>query len=101
MGRTDPLTVIADAVASGQLSKDYLEQLIANRMEEFRFPEEPLPSAEYLGQSKLVYYPAQLGQSIDDGRLTIIRKLDWSIHATSTVWLAKMESVDSTEFLVS
>ncbi|TFL04943.1 kinase-like domain-containing protein [Pterulicium gracile] len=91
MGRTDPLTVIADAVASGQLSKDYLEQLIANRMEEFRFPEEPLPSAEYLGQSKLVYYPAQLGQSIDDGRLTIIRKLDWSIHATSTVWLAKME----------
>ncbi|THV05659.1 kinase-like protein [Dendrothele bispora CBS 962.96] len=48
------------------------------------FPEEDLRQE---GQNNPGYFPARLGQPLEDGRFCIVRKLGWGQY--SSVWLAK------------
>ena len=48
------------------------------------FPEEDLRSG---GRHNPGYFPARLGQTLQEGRYCIVRKLGWGQY--SSVWLAK------------
>lgn len=54
------------------------------------FPEEDLRSG---GRNNPGYFPARLGQTLEQGRYCIVRKLGWGQY--SSVWLAKDRSEDT------